>query len=565
MLREIFRTVPVPYRKQGEEFGGYPFGAHYPANIDPWVESIWWWTGIYVSPHYPTPESPTSIYLFSILHMRQWPSWGFGFYRFDGKSGKLIKRFNRGGGLGTILAIDIAQSSRSGVLYFRQQLQPTIAKVDLGATATALVGDEPEIDDTWTLTDFVNISRFGPYNEDGDRLLEFGHAGMFAIDDLTDIYIDGSFRAFRVFEWSTGVHRYTIEFPDNIVDIALEDANHCYVLMGNQTLVLFDYMRGEVMGAVKIPSLLHETNYWNNGDIRITWDATFRRLLVIEVAPNNPDGSSASYVRGFRQVPEATRVTTPIPLKVPRQGRTIPVLVQVVGDLNEGVGGYVLDVQVSGSGALAGIPISDHRGDTLVQIACGEPGATEYGDYGYDYEYGGAALDPGSISLHVTATVYEPDPPDVPPSGSGRTTTPGAPGTGETPGQPGGGEGSGGLPETAPNMTYILAQVLDAGAPNGQPWNLAESNSQAANGRGKFTEVAVTALHDVDPRWGHIKKNPGQNQFNGHSVDAINYKSADGTTAEIIDIVAGRNTPPYLIWAWDDRSSANLEKWYYPA
>jgi hypothetical protein len=111
-------------------------------------------------------------------------------------------------------------------------------------------------------------------------------------------------------------------------------------------------------------------------------------------------------------------------------------------------------------------------------------------------------------------------------------------------------------------MTYILERVLNAGN-----WQMTRGDAydqQAADGRGAYTEAAVTAMHDVDARFGHVDKNPGQNQYNGHAVDAINFKRDDGTMAEIYDIISGSGGIGWGL-AHGGISAANLAKWKYPA
>ena len=135
--------------------------------------------------------------------------------------------------------------------------------------------------------------------------------------------------------------------------------------------MLFDYIRNEVLGASKIPPLISGKTYYQANDIKLSYDPVYRRLLVAEETPDNPDtGAATTFIRGFRMVPEPTRLTIPIPLKAPRQRRVIPVLVQAVGDTNEGVGGYVINAQVTGAGSLVGIPITDHNGNGLISVAC---------------------------------------------------------------------------------------------------------------------------------------------------------------------------------------------------
>lgn len=83
------------------------------------------------------------------------------------------------------------------------------------------------------------------------------------------------------------------------------------------------------------------------------------------------------------------------------------------------------------------------------------------------------------------------------------------------------------------------------------------------DGCGKFTEDCCTALHDYhDPMWGHIKKNPGQNQYNGHAVDAIMLLT--GSSNGIYDIVYD-SVSPNAKPAYNYKGPAEVDLWYYPA
>lgn len=80
------------------------------------------------------------------------------------------------------------------------------------------------------------------------------------------------------------------------------------------------------------------------------------------------------------------------------------------------------------------------------------------------------------------------------------------------------------------------------------------------DGCGEFTEACVTCLHEhVSPGFGHIKKNPGQNQFNGHAVDAL-YQMGIGVYDIVLDSMSPNGTPQYI---WKDEGDPAL--WYYPA
>ena len=109
---------------------------------------------------------------------------------------------------------------------------------------------------------------------------------------------------------------------------------------------------------------------------------------------------------------------------------------------------------------------------------------------------------------------------------------------------------------TAPIMLPTLMTVYAA-----QPWDLDEGDAfDQTNplGRGGFTEAAVTALHGLDARWGHIQKNAPHTRYNGHAIDACMWKRPDGTIGEIYDIIS---TVPH--WLFVSASAANLALWYY--
>ena len=85
-------------------------------------------------------------------------------------------------------------------------------------------------------------------------------------------------------------------------------------------------------------------------------------------------------------------------------------------------------------------------------------------------------------------------------------------------------------------------------------------------GCGKFTEDCCDALHvESSGYWGHIAKQPGQNQYNGHAVDAIMLPlNIPGTAAGIYDIIfssVSAEAKPVFNLAGPPEN----QKWYYPA
>lgn len=84
-------------------------------------------------------------------------------------------------------------------------------------------------------------------------------------------------------------------------------------------------------------------------------------------------------------------------------------------------------------------------------------------------------------------------------------------------------------------------------------------------GSGLYTEACCAALHaQHSSDWGHIKKEPAQNQFNGHAVDALMLRSAAGATvAGIYDIIWSCESPEAEP-AWSYKGQPDLNLWYYP-
>ncbi|HXU01593.1 MAG TPA: hypothetical protein VN903_11410 [Polyangia bacterium] len=194
-------------------------------------------------------------------------------------------------------------------------------------------------------------------------------------------------------------------------------------------------------------------------------------------------------------------------------------------------------------GAVAGIPYSDASGrpGQLCTVADGVPTGQ------------GAELNleaPGYVSLRLRGFLQLKD-------GVGRLQVddytlpaePAAPAPGPTP-----------PPATGGSPLEIINRVYAATNPN----------LATAAGCGKFTEDCCDALHvEHSPMWGHIAKTEGQNQFNGHAVDALmllaNVSTASGgTTAGIYDIIfssASFEAKPVFNYV----EPPNYELWYYPA
>jgi hypothetical protein len=132
-------------------------------------------------------------------------------------------------------------------------------------------------------------------------------------------------------------------------------------------LVLVDYVYNKILGAVKVPpSVLTGGDFVDASNVSICWYPRMARLLIAEM-------TGSTTIKGYSVVPQATRLTKPIPLRSPQTGKTIPVLASLVDDSNFGVGGALVTSSVSGGTAkVVGGSYTDVRGRANVQVNCGE-------------------------------------------------------------------------------------------------------------------------------------------------------------------------------------------------
>lgn len=105
---------------------------------------------------------------------------------------------------------------------------------------------------------------------------------------------------------------------------------------------------------------------------------------------------------------------------------------------------------------------------------------------------------------------------------------------------------------STPNHAEIVNQVFARGG-----WTLSSKE-----GAGAFCEAVVSALHAVDPEWGHLKKSGAQNQFNGHAVDAALYR-ATGNTADFIYAAGDADARPS--WGVNEDDHYPASSWVAPA
>jgi hypothetical protein len=97
-------------------------------------------------------------------------------------------------------------------------------------------------------------------------------------------------------------------------------------------------------------------------------------------------------------------------------------------------------------------------------------------------------------------------------------------------------------------------------------YNDTHPNLTTKEGCGKFTEDVCTALHNDSSRaWGHVTKTGGQNQWNGHAVDAVmllgNIPGCQAGTYDIIFSSESWEAKPVFNYA----GPPDPNIWHYPA
>ncbi len=110
-------------------------------------------------------------------------------------------------------------------------------------------------------------------------------------------------------------------------------------------------------------------------------------------------------------------------------------------------------------------------------------------------------------------------------------------------------------PEPAPPMGDDPESIIHA------VYETGDHDLSTHDGCGEFTEDCCAALHENHSEmWGHIRKNPGQNQYNGHAVDAVMLLAGEGCGIYDIvhDSVAPNASPQYIY-----KGPPDPEIWYY--
>ena len=92
-------------------------------------------------------------------------------------------------------------------------------------------------------------------------------------------------------------------------------------------------------------------------------------------------------------------------------------------------------------------------------------------------------------------------------------------------------------------------------------WNGGGHELVTKEGCGRFTHACALALNAADGNFGHLKKNPGQNQIDGHAVDAVLHR-ATGFAIDLISSSESDNAKP--AWQVKEDLSYPASAWMLP-
>lgn len=109
---------------------------------------------------------------------------------------------------------------------------------------------------------------------------------------------------------------------------------------------------------------------------------------------------------------------------------------------------------------------------------------------------------------------------------------------------------------SVPNESQFCADFFNA---NAHKYDLTTSE-----GCGQYNEALVVALRIKDTKWGLLKKNPGQTQYNGHGIDIIIYALPfeGDTKLRSIDILGdAESINAHPIWLPDSVARYTIADW----
>jgi hypothetical protein len=188
-------------------------------------------------------------------------------------------------------------------------------------------------------------------------------------------------RYILVNDFTTGALIRRIWVSGPVAQIMQEDDRRCFVMCTNGIMNVVDFTIGRILSTTRTPV----TGLPSAFRVTYAWDFVLRRLLAFNFVdgavgepPINADGSSSNTITGYYPVPIATNITKPIPLKPPRKGRTVPMLVRAVGDASEAIPSLPISATATAPGTIGpGAQVTDSYGYATINLVGADAGSSD--------------------------------------------------------------------------------------------------------------------------------------------------------------------------------------------
>lgn len=159
--------------------------------------------------------------------------------------------------------------------------------------------------------------------------------------------------------FSTGELIRVIYGPAAIRQIVQESDRRCFLIGSDGSIAVLDYTTGDILSVTRGPSAAQQ----------YAWDFTRRRLLAFNQRTNATNGASNATIEAYFPVPLAVGLTKPIPLKPPRNGRTVPLLCRAIGDAGEPIPSVRVTATATSAGTIVpSAQITDSLGYATINL-----------------------------------------------------------------------------------------------------------------------------------------------------------------------------------------------------
>ena len=348
MFRQIYESSVLEYRQPPDGYSpvynGYLLT---PPRI--YFEEIALVHGMFTIPQ-RTPTSQFVVCVQVTTNQTYFPGAGGRVFKWDGTTGEYLGGVDISVSIGELFAADVTQGQDGslwqhtsyGSDYFYERDPETFLAVP-GSTRYAT--EFGSITMKYTMVDRTNNIVVALTNNDT--------AG----------------NSISVFDFTTGDLLRRINVSGDVVQIVAEDDGKCFVISDNSIFNSVNYLTGDILSTLRTPTDV-------TANSRFAWSKQMKRFLAFEYVDDDTDGAALSKVTGFYPVPIAAALTTPIPLRSPRAGRKVPVLLRVIGDAGEGITAGRPTVTVTGDGTLStAASTPDSAGDVLAYVNCTDAGS----------------------------------------------------------------------------------------------------------------------------------------------------------------------------------------------